>query len=47
MYVELGKKENDSNQKLLVALEKIDSMQCENEQLEKELDDFKCLFFNF
>ena len=47
MNVELDKKENDSNAKLLLALEKIDELQFENEQLQKELDDFKCLYFDF
>ena len=47
MFIELGKKESDSNDKLICALEKCDKLQSENEQLEKELDDFKCLYFDF
>jgi len=44
MYVELGKKEIETNEKLIIALEKCDRMQREKEQLQNQLDDMMIFY---
>jgi hypothetical protein len=45
MYTELGKKECETNEKLLRALEKCDALQIENEKLREELSEYH--FYEF
>jgi hypothetical protein len=41
MYLDLGKKEQDTNEKLILALEKCDELTVEKEELERVIDDYR------
>ncbi len=41
MYTQMGKKENEENQKLVCALERIDELQYEVDQLQDQLNEYQ------